>query len=133
MSEIDGIRMDYEAGRLESLKEDLARFLCAHRSDIARFREEQSGKGLALDGESAVKFFILRHRTVNPQRDISDQLEEIRKEAWCRGVDTGRAPDPQLVALDWARRFSADWRAHRVTTIVYVFERDKERFLKLLG
>jgi len=133
MSEIEAIRRDYESGRLDLLKEDLARFLCAHRADILRFREEQAGRGLALDGESAVKFFILRHRTVNPQRDIRDQLEEIRKETWCRGVDTGRPPDPQQVALDWARRYSAEWREHRVTAIVYVFERDKEKFLKLLS
>jgi hypothetical protein len=132
MSELDEIREKYEAGRLESLRRDLERFLVAHRAEIAAYRKAEAEKGLELTDEAAVKFFLLRHRTVNAQGDIREQLEEIRKEAWIQGVKKGCAPDEAAVAQEWARCYSAGWRAHRLTTIVYVFEREKERYLRLL-
>jgi len=130
MSEIEEIRRKYESGELDGLKRDLERFLASHRDRIRQFREAQSAP---MGADLAVKFYILKHRTVNPQGDIAEQLREIEKEKWIRGVNTGRVPDPQDVAVDWAKRYSAAWRAHRVTTIVYVFEREKEQYLKLLG
>lgn len=132
MSELDEIREKYEAGRLDALRQDLERFLVAHRAEIALYRKDQAAKGHELTDEEAVKFFLLRHRTVNAQGDIREQLEEIRKEAWIQGVRKGRPPDEAAVAQEWARSYSAGWRAHRLTTIVYVFEREKERYLKLL-
>jgi hypothetical protein len=132
MSELDEIRARYEAGKLEPIRRDLERFLVAHRADIDCYRKEQEAKGLALTDEAAVKFFLLRHRTINAQGDIREQLEEIKKETWIRGVQKGCAPDGDEVALEWARSFSAGWRAHRLTTVVYVFEREKERYLALL-
>jgi len=133
MSEIDEIRVKFESGQLDSIKVDLERFLIAHREDILRYRVEQETKGLAMTSEAAVKFYILRQRSVNPGRDIRDQLDEIQKEKWIRGVQSGSPPDAQAVAREWARSCSAGWRSHRVTTIIYVFERDKERYLKLLA
>lgn len=132
MSELDEIREKYEAGRLETLRQDLGRFLVAHRSEIAAWRADQKARGIELDDEQAVKLFLLRRRTVNPGGDIREQLDEIRKEAWIQGVQKGRPPDEAAVAQEWARSYSAGWRSHRLTTIVYVFEREKERYLKLL-
>lgn len=132
MSELDDIREQYEGGRLEALKADLERFLAAHRDRIRAFAAEQAARGLELPSESVVKFYILRQRSINPRREIQDQLEEINREKWIRGVQTGCSPDPQEVAVDWARKFSATWREHRLTTIVYVFEREKDRYLKVL-
>jgi hypothetical protein len=132
MSELDDIREQYEQGRLESLKDDLERFLCNHRDRIRAFAAEQVARGLEIPADSVVKFYILRQRSINPRREIQDQLEEIQREKWIRGIQSGCAPDAQEVAADWARKFSAPWREHRLTTIVYVFERDKDRYLKLL-
>ena len=131
-SEIDDIRRRYDAGEFDSIRLDLERFISAHKTDIARYREEQERKGLKLTDEATVKFFIMQHRSINPRREIQEQLEEIRRETWIRGINSGRRPDEQEVAQDWARQHSAKWRAHRVTAIVYVFEREKERFCKLL-
>lgn len=132
MSELDDIRRQYERGDLEPLKGDLERFLCAHRDRIRTFSTEQAAKGLPASPDAVVKFYILRHRSINARREIQDQLEEINREKWIRGIQSGCEPDAQAVAADWARRYSAMWREHRVTTIVYVFEREKERFLKVL-
>jgi hypothetical protein len=133
MAEIDEIREDYDKGRLEEIKLDLERFIIAHRSRIERFRTDQQGKGLpALTDEVAIKFYIIRYRSINPAREIQDQLKEIEREKWIRGVATGCEPDAQEVALEWSKAHSAGWRAHRVTTIIYVFDRDKDRYITLL-
>lgn len=132
MSEIEEIRRQYESGELDSIKEDLGRFILAHRSRILDYRSEQEQKGLALPEEAAIKFYLLRYRSINPQREIREQLEEIQKEKWIRGIIQGCPPDEQSVALEWARTHSAAWREHRVTTIVYVFEQEKEKYCNLL-
>ena len=110
MSEIDDIRRQYESGQLDSIKEDLARFICAHRSRLLEYRREQEARGLALPDDAAIKFYLLRYRSINPGREIREQLEEIQKEKWIRGVMTGCAPDEQAVAQEWARTHSAAWR-----------------------
>ena len=133
MTELEEIRRKYDSGELEPIKEDLARYLVAHRAEIAAWRAQQELTGTALPDGDAVKLFILRHRSINPQREIREQLEEIQKEKWIRGVRAGSPPDPQQVALEWARVHSVSWREHRLTTIVYVFEQEKERYLKLLS
>ena len=133
MSELDEIRMQYEAGRLEPIRQDLERFIFAHRKAIETYRSEQEAKGIPLTDEAAVKFYILRHRSINPRREIQDQIEEIMREKWIRGVRTGREPNEQEVATEWSREHSASWRAHRVTVIIYVFEREKDRFIKMLS
>ena len=132
MSELDDIRRQYESGRLDSIKEDLGHFICAHRTRILEYRAEQERKGLNLGDEAAIKFYLLRYRSINPGREIREQLEEIQREKWIRGVRQGCPPDDQEVAMEWARTHSAAWREHRVTTIVYVFEQEKARYCALL-
>jgi len=132
VSELDDIRRQYESGQLDSIKEDLKHFICLHRQKILAYRAEQETKGLSLPDDAAIKFYLLRYRSINPQREIREQLEEIQREKWIRGVLTGCAPDDQQVALEWARTHSAAWRQHRVTTIVYVFEQEKENYCSML-
>jgi len=132
VSELDDIRRQYESGQLDSIKEDLGRFICAHRARICDYRTEQERKGLTLNDEATIKFYLLRYRSINPGREIREQLEEIQREKWIRGVRLGCPPDDEQVAMEWARTHSAAWREHRVTTIVYVFEQEKERFCAML-
>lgn len=135
MDELEEIRQQYERGGMEAIKSDLERFIMAHRQEIRNFKERQNSRSntVTIDDATAVKFFILKHRTVNAVRDIQDQLREIEREKWIQGVNTGREPDTQRVASEWALRYSPGWRAHRVTSIVYVFDREKERYLTLLN
>lgn len=134
MTEIEEIRAKYESGRMDHIRADLERFIRAHRDDILRLRDENIAKKLPpLSDEVAIKLYILQHRSINPRREIQEQLEEIQREKWIRGVATGRAPDPSEVAVEWSREHSAGWRAHRVMSIVYCFEREKDRYVQLLG
>ena len=132
MSELDNIRRQYDSGQLDSIKEDLARFICTHKTRISEYRAEQECRGLSLPEEAAIKFYLLRYRSINPQREIKEQLEEIQKEKWIRGIRQGCPPNAEEVALEWARTHSAAWREHRVTTIIYVFEQEKTKYISLL-
>jgi hypothetical protein len=126
MEELDEIRQKYESGHLEPIRRDLELFLQVHRTDIQRFREEE---GLADD--AAITAYILELRSINHEAEVREQVEEILKEKWIRGIQQGRPPDELEVVLDWARRYGAGWRTHRVTTILYVFDREKERYLSI--
>jgi hypothetical protein len=133
MSEIDEIRAKYDSGKLEPIRLDLERFIRAHKAEIRKFQDRNVAKKLPpLSDEVAIKLYILQHRSINPAREIREQLEEIQREKWIRGVQTGREPDAQTVASEWSREHSAGWRAHRVTEIIYVFDREKERYVRLL-
>ena len=132
MKETDTLQRRYDAGELDAIKEDLAQFIVVHRGEIGEFQKERERLGShPVEDDVAVKLFILRQRTVNAKRDISDQLEEIQKEKWIQGVQMGREPDPDRVTMEWVSKYSASWRAHRLTSIVYVLEREKERYLEL--
>jgi hypothetical protein len=133
MSELDEIQEKYDRGDLDSIKEDLERFILAHRTGILECRVEQERKGNPLADDALIKYYFLRHRSINPRREITDQLDEIQKEKWIRGVNTGQSPDPQRVAEEWAHQHSAAWRNHRLNEIVFVFEKDKERYVRLLS
>lgn len=134
MSEIEEIRQKYDSGRMDEIRVDLDRFIRAHRREILCLRDANVAKNLPpLTDETAIKLFILRHRSINPRREIQEQLQEISREKWIRGVQLGCPPDPEEVASEWARKHSAGWRAHRVMSIVYVFEREKERYVRLLN
>ncbi|HEY3226093.1 MAG TPA: hypothetical protein VGK61_03735 [Planctomycetota bacterium] len=133
MTEIDEIRTKYESGELDYIKADLERFIIAHAQEIERYRRDQVERGLPpIADDTAIKFFIIQNRSINPEREILEQVAEIEREKWIQGVKTGSAPDPQAVCQEWASKYSAGWRSHRVTSIVYVFEREKDRYLRIL-
>src|SRR5262245_24569181 len=112
ITEIEDIKRKFDTGLLDPLKADLEPFIVRHRTDICAGRVEEEARGVPFSDEAAIKIYILRHRSINPQKDIQEQLGEIQKETWIRGVDAGRPPDPHAVALDWARVHSAAWRSH---------------------
>ena len=133
MTEIDEIRSKYESGQLDYIKADLERFIIAHAPEIEQYKRDQIERGLApIADDTAIKFFIIQNRSINPEREILEQVAEIEREKWIQGVKTGAAPDAQAVCQEWANKHSAGWRQHRVTIIVYVFEREKDRFLRVL-
>ena len=134
MTEIDEIRAKYETGQLDVIKDDLERFIIAHAREIEQYKRDQIERGLApITDDTAIKFFIIQNRSINPEREILEQVAEIEREKWIQGVKTGQVPDPQAVCQEWASKYSAGWRAHRVKIIVYVLEREKDRYLRILN
>lgn len=135
MSEIEEIKQRYERGELDHIRRDLDLFISNRRADILKFRDAFNAKNptTPISDECAIKFFILKTRSINPQSEIREQLEEIEREKWIQGVRFGCSPDANKVALEWARFHSPGWRSHRVTTIIYVFERGKDHYVMLLN
>lgn len=133
-SELEQLAREYDAGKLDAIKSDLEIFLRKNAEGIRRLRCEYFGAEAVppTADEVAVKMFVLKSRSINPTREILDQVDEINREKWIRGVHDGCPPDPQTVAQDWARLYSPGWRDHRVMAIIYVFERDKDKYLALL-
>jgi hypothetical protein len=134
MTEIEEIRSKFQRGELDHICRDLEKFVVSHRAEIRRFQEDYNAKNprRPLDDALAIKFYILQIRSINPQQEIREQLMEIEREKWIRGVKTGRAPDPEEVAMEWARLYSPGWRSHRVTAIIFVFEQERGRYAALL-
>lgn len=131
-SELENLAREYESGQLDAIKHDLAAFVDKHAPAIRRLRDDYFGTTDVppTADEIAIKMYILKSRSINPSREILDQMEEINREKWIRGVHSGCAPDPQAVAQEWARLYSPGWRDHRVMSIIYVFEREKEKYLE---
>jgi hypothetical protein len=132
MAEIDEIRARYDRGELAPIREDLVRFIEAHRGEIREFQSQRSRLGnVAMTDEMALKLFIIKQRSINPQREIADQMAEIEREKWIQGVNLGRPPDEKHVAREWAVKHGAAWRSHRVATIVFLLDNEREAYLKL--
>ena len=132
MTEIEEIRRRYEAGELSSIRMDLIRFIDAHRDTVRAFQKRRARLGsTAVTDELALKLFIIKQRSINPEREIREQLAEIEREKWIQGVNTGRPPDEKAVAREWALRHGAAWRGHRVATIIFIIDAEREPFLKL--
>lgn len=134
MTEIEEIRQKYLRGELENLRQDLEKFICAHRGAILGYLDDYNRKNprRPMGPAVAIKWYLMKVRSINAEEEIREQLREIEKEKWIRGVKSGRAPDPHEVAMEWARLYSPGWRAHRVTEIIFVFEQDRDRFCGLL-
>jgi hypothetical protein len=134
LKELKEIQQKYERGELDHIKKDLEKFIIAHKHEIKKYKEKlKKYPSLAsINDEIALKLYILQHRTINPPREMQEQLEEIKKETWIEGEKTKKTPDEEKVAIEWAKKYAPGWRCHRVTTIIFVFEQDKKRYLSLL-
>lgn len=132
MGELEDIRRRYEAGELDAIREDLERFIRAHREQIVSFQQMRSRLGnTPLTDELALRLYVIKQRSINPQREIRDQIGEIEKEKWIRGIQTGTAPDESEVAREWALNHGAAWRSHRVATVIFLLDVEQVRFLKI--
>lgn len=134
MNEVEQVRRQYEKGEFAGIQKDLETFIRRNRGEILRFKEQlRAGRrGRSVDDALAVKLYILKVRSINPRREIEEQLHLIEREREKRCVREGRPLDPHQVAMDWARMYSPAWRSHRVTAIIYTFDRNRDRYLSLL-
>ena len=81
MDEIGHIREKYDKGELDQIRRELEQFLVAHREKIRALQEKRfAGKTKQINPEVAVKLYILQHRSINPAREIREQLHEINRE-----------------------------------------------------
>jgi hypothetical protein len=133
MTEAEELRSEYSAGKLDGIKRDLSSFLVNNREAIAKFKEEAAKmrRGIVAD-DTAIKLFILQLRSINPTDEIKSQLKEVENEIWYSAEKQRDAqPDRIAVAREWCRRHAPGWRDHRVMAIIYVFDVNKEHYLRI--
>ena len=133
MNELTLIASRYDNGELDYLKDDLFRFLATNKKSIRAYQQQMSARtGKNIDDSTAVKIFLLKVRSVNPIRDMQDQTKQMATDKIRFQQNGSKNISDEDFARIWAEQFSPIWRSERVTTLIYVFERNKHFFLKAL-
>ena len=109
-------------------------FIIKNKDAIKQFKETELAKlGVKSPSyELAIKFYILKTRTINPATEIKNELEEIEKEVWYQGEKDKKSPDRNKVAIEWCKQHAPGWRDNWVFAVLFAFENNKEHYLKLL-
>jgi hypothetical protein len=132
---IDPLEEEWQKGKLKDLERDLEDFLRSHADEIrsAALKPEAPPDQTLID--HCVRHLIRRRGTVNPKRDILDQAREISNEIWWEG-ERICGPVPQNrqeeIARNWAHTHAAKWREWRLREILYAWEKNIPRFIKLI-
>jgi len=135
MSELEELQKEWEAGRLGQVARDLIEFVRNHRADILEYRDRHLSKlrgGAGAPDDLALRMYILQVRSISPQGEIRDQLQEIEREIWYRGEHGSGQVDRQEIAREWCMRHAPGWRDHRVMAIVFVLERIRTELVGIL-
>ena len=130
--ELDQVREKYDRGGYSELEECLEEFLKAHAFDLPGFKrwiEEQHKMEFTLD--NTIRHYIREHKSVSTTLDMKDQMKEIRKEKWFRG-ERHEDDDIETVCREWIKKYGEAWRLHRVREILYVYGREKDRYMGLI-
>jgi hypothetical protein len=133
-SRLKQLEEEYNAGRYKELEKDLESFIIENKSFINSLRT--TGFDYIADEafakEQAVLLCIVNSQCINLSTENRKQVEEIEKEIWIRGEKMHTAPDREKVAIEWCRLYAHGWKEHWILAAVYIFQRDKKRYLKLL-
>lgn len=121
-------------GQYKELEKDLENFIRVNKQSIMVFKDTELKKlGVnAPSNELAIKFYILKTRTINPATEIKKELEEIEKEIWYQGEKMKKAPNRDQVATEWCKQHAPGWRDNWVFAVLYAFENNKDHYLKML-
>lgn len=132
--ELQEIVRDFEQGKLKEIEHSLATFITKNRDNILRFKNHYLEKihKKEVNDELAIKLYIQQIRTINPQDDIKEQLEEIEREIWYTGERLKAPPNREEVAREWVKKYAPGWRFHKILTVIFVFEKFKDYFISLL-
>jgi len=131
MDEIEKVKVSYNRGELEPLRQQLENFIITHKEQIIAFKaEEEKNWEQALDLATAMKLFILKVRTIDIEAEMKDQIRTIK-------MELGENMDDEEVhnskCMDWIKAHGPSWRGYRVLAIIYVFDQNKEQMLAKLA
>ncbi|MCK5578916.1 MAG: hypothetical protein KAI63_05280 [Planctomycetes bacterium] len=128
------LEQDFCAGKFKKIEKELELFITQHKKEINLFRDTELKKikNTPVSDELAIKLFIMRTRSINPIEEIKLELQEIEKEIWYRGEKANGQVDRDKICQEWCQSHAAGWRDHWVMSVLYVFERHKNKFVKLL-
>jgi hypothetical protein len=135
MSVLRDLNRDYCSGRFKQIEEDLEKFFRQNKDAIKEFKLHELAKikGLAASDELAAKLYLLKQRSINPSIELKMELEEIEKEIWYRGEKEHQCVDPNAIACEWSKKHAAGWRDHFIMTTLFIFGRNKEKYLEIIN
>lgn len=133
--EMNKIAEEYNLGKFRALEQDLETFIRQNRDKINKFKEAELRelKGVSINDELAVKMYILQTRCISHVTEIKLELDEIQKEIWYTGEKEKKPANREEVARRWCALHAPGWRDHWVMAALYIFEHNKERYLKILN
>ncbi len=131
---LDEIKEEYEAGKLDEVEQDLFSFLKNRRNEIHDTRRDLKQKFPEDDINLTVatKAYLMQIRSINPEYEIQKELEDIEREVKKQESLQDGNVDREEVFREWCDRYAPSWRDRHVMTIIYVFERNKQRYLSVL-
>jgi hypothetical protein len=130
MTELDEIKKGYESGYLDPIKSQLEKFIRKHKDDIIKFKQQEENLWKhSMDLAAAVKLFILKIRTIDMHAEMADQVKALETVASNKPahIDTNSAH------MDWVHSHAKGWRGYRVLAIIYVFDKNRDRLLKVFS
>ena len=130
--QLDQIRRRYEAGDLDYILEDIITFVIQHQQEIRLYRDIKSRlHGKPLGDWCAIARVILDRKSINPRRELGDEIEEVQRERWIRG-ERGEMLTENEAAELWARFHAAGWRDHRLLVYLYIVSENRTALGALL-
>jgi len=133
--ELKRLSENYCLGQYKELEKDLENFILKNKEAIKKFKETELEMHLDVDSPSdelAIKLYILKTRSINPDTEIKKELVEIEKEIWIQGEKLKSSPDRNKVAIEWCKSHAPGWRDNWVFAALYIFEQNKGYYLRLL-
>lgn len=135
MTEWEQLGQTYNSGKFKSLESDLEKFIREHKSAIKDFQANEllRLKNIQPIDELAIRLYIMKTRSINPLEEIKLELDEIEKEIRYQAEKNGGKVDREQVAYEWSRYRAPGWRDHWILSALYVFERCKQKYLKIFN
>lgn len=129
---VSEIKNRYEEGELDRVKEDLEMFLRNRKEPILSFQNtlEDQFPNREVDLEFAVKAYILKVRSINPEAEIKKEVKMIRSEV--DRIQSQKDIPREEIVRKWCSKYASAWREQRVLSILYVFEQHKDHYLSAL-
>ncbi|MFA5793623.1 MAG: hypothetical protein WC980_00935 [Candidatus Brocadiia bacterium] len=133
-SEIKNIAQDYCSGKYRELEKDLESFIKQNKEGIKKFKTSVLPELRIpnLTEELAIKMYIVKAKSINHLTEIKTELDEIEKEIWYTGEKNKKPANRDEVAKEWCKKHAPGWRDRWVMAALYVFEHNKQHYLKLL-
>ncbi len=131
---VDDIEEEYEQGNLQEVEQDLSTFLDERRQKIFEIRKslEDQFSNRHIDLAFAVKTYILQIRSINPEYEIRKEMKDIEREVQRRQSKHDEPVDREEVVQEWCDRYAPSWRDRHVMTVIYVFERNRDKYLSII-
>lgn len=131
---LDEIKEMYREGKLDDIREDLASFLEERAGQIRdlmeRARDTFPEKDISLS--FGVKMYIQQIRSINPENEIQQEMEEIKQEIREQKKKGDTEISRDEIIRQWCEIYAPSWRDNHVLSVIYVFEQEEERYLSLL-